>query len=139
MDVGVPDGGAVGLSVRPFEWLRVGAAATYNAIAPGGRIGVTLDPLPGPLGLTLTAEGGHCWSGSVPGVSSISAVTYSYANLHAGLEMGNRSSFRFFLHGGVSYVDAQLAPAARAGMKVAEVSYAGFVAPTLKIGFAQHF
>ena len=106
MDVGLPDGAALGLVVRPrFDWLRIGGAVTHNGIAPGFRLGVTIDPIDFPIAPTLTIEGGHYWQGTLPTVQNSPTVGYNYANIHLGLEIGNRANFRFFLRGGVSYVD----------------------------------
>jgi hypothetical protein len=139
MDVGVPDGAGLGLSVRPVEWLRVGASVTHNLMAPGARVGITLDPIPGPVGITLTVEGGHSWSGTVPGVQGSPAVAYDYANFHAGLEFGNRSSFRFFLHGGASWLDMSASASQSVLSGLSNLSYRGWIAPSAKLGFSLHF
>jgi hypothetical protein len=140
VDAGVPDGAAFGLSARPQDWLRLGASATHNGMAPGVRLSVTLDPIPAPVGLTLTIEGGHSWSGTVPGAKSAPSIGYNYANFHAGLEFGNRSSFRFFLHGGVSWLDLSGAAAqnatGRSASGLASLSYSGWIAPSAKLGFS---
>jgi hypothetical protein len=139
MDVGVPDGAGLGLSVRPVDWLRVGAAVTHNTMAPGARVGVTLDPMRTPVGITLTVEGGHYWSGAVPGIQGAPAVAYNYANFHAGLEFGDRSSFRFFLHGGASWLDMS-ASASQSGLSgLSNLSYRGWIAPSAKLGFSLYF
>lgn len=144
MDVGVPDGAAIGLSLRPFvEWLRVTAAGTYNGMAPGARIGMTLDPIAFPIAPTFTVEGGHCWAGMVPMISDSVAVGYSYMNLHMGLEIGSQSSFRFFLRGGVSWLDVSSTGTQRADgsgtASVSDPSFSGWVAPSGKLGFTTHF
>jgi hypothetical protein len=139
MDLGVPDGAGLGLSVRPVDWLRVGAAATHNAMAPGARVGVTLDPIPAAVGVTLTIEGGHYWSGVVPGAQGSPAVAYNYANFHAGLEFGNRSSFRFFLHGGASWLDLTASAAQGSLLGLSNIAYRGWIAPSAKLGFSLSF
>jgi hypothetical protein len=139
MDVGVPDGAGLGLSVRPVDWLRVGAAVTHNTMAPGARVGVTLDPLPTPIGITLTVEGGHYWSGTVPGIQGAPAVAYNYANFHAGLEFGNRSTSRFFLHAGASWIDGSASASQLAVSSLSNLSYRGWMAPSAKLGFSLYF
>ena len=144
MDVGVPDGAALGLSVRPFvEWLRVSAAGTYNGMAPGARVGITLDPISFPIAPTLTVEGGHYWAGSVPTMNDAVAVGYNYMNFHLGLEFGSQSSFRFYLRGGVSWLDISSTinqQASGSGSPtVSDPSFSGWVAPSGKLGFATHF
>jgi hypothetical protein len=139
MDLGVPDGAGLGLSVRPVDWLRVGAAVTHNTMAPGARVGVTLDPMPTPVGITLTVEGGHYWSGTVPGIQGVPSVAYNYANFHAGLEFGDRSSFRFFLHGGASWLGMSASASQSALSGLSNLSYRGWMAPSAKLGFSLHF
>jgi hypothetical protein len=142
MDLGVPDGAALGLVVRPrFDWLRLGAAVTYNAMAPGARLGVTIDPIAFPIGPTLTIEGGHYWPGSVPGVKDSPSIGYNYANFHVGLETGNRATFRFFLRGGASYLDLSTAhfQSGSSSSGIGNPSYSGWLAPSGKLGFSAFF
>lgn len=144
MDVGLPDGAALGLVVRPkFDWLRLGAAVTHNGMGPGVRLGVTLDPVQYSVGPTLTVEGGHCFAGTVPGIQGSPSIGYDYANFHLGLEFGNRASFRFFIRGGASWVNMSGAQAQNSvinnGSTIMNPSYTGWVAPSAKLGFALYF
>lgn len=144
MDVGLPDGAALGLVVRPkFDWLRLGAAVTHNGMGPGVRLGVTLDPIQYAVAPTLTVEGGHCFAGTVPGIQGSPSIGYDYANFHLGLEFGNRSSFRFFIRGGASWVNMSGAQAQNTvinnGSTIMNPSYTGWVAPSAKLGFALYF
>jgi len=153
MDLGVPDGAAVGVAVRPrFDWLRLGASATYNGMAPGVRVGVTLDPFARRMAPTVTVEGGHAWDGSLAFVKGSPTVGYDYANLHVGVEVGHRETFRLFLRGGVSWVDVHTADfrttSAGAGagtgtggaeVAVRDPSFNGWVAPSAKLGFSTFF
>ncbi len=143
MDVGVPDGAALGVVMRPrFDWLRLGAAVTHNGIAPGVRLGVTIDPIAFPIAPTLTIEGGHSWAGTVPMLQGSPSIGYDYANFHLGIEVGNRASFRFFLRGGASWVDmssAQVLNARVATTGIGNPSYTGWLAPSAKLGFALYF
>jgi hypothetical protein len=143
MDVGVPDGAALGIVVRPrFDWLRLGAAVTHNGMAPGLRLGVTIDPIAFPIAPTLTIEGGHYWAGTVPGIQGSPSIGYDYANFHLGLEFGNRATFRFFLRGGASWVDMSAAQALNTTSNASSIgnpSYTGWLAPSAKLGFALYF
>jgi opacity protein-like surface antigen len=143
MDVGVPDGAALGVVMRPrFDWLRLGAAVTHNGIAPGVRLGVTIDPIAFPIAPTLTIEGGHSWAGTVPMLQGSPSIGYDYANFHLGIEVGNRASFRFFLRGGASWVDMSSAQAQNTGVAITGIgnpSYTGWLAPSAKLGFALYF
>jgi hypothetical protein len=142
MDLGVPDGAALGLVVRPrFDWLRIGAAATHNTMAPGVRLGVTVDPVVFPIAPTLTVEGGHYWEGPMPMIKNSPSIGYNYANFHLGLEVGNRATFRFFLRGGVSWLDVSTAhfQSASGSGTLGDPSYSGWLAPSGKLGFSTYF
>jgi hypothetical protein len=141
-DLGVPDGVALALEVHPgIDWVRLGAAVTYNGAAPGARIALTLDPVPWRIAPTLTAEGGRAWDGAVPGIQKGPTVGYEYANFHFGLEAGNRAAFRFYLRGGLSWIDAHSAnlSVGSGAITAQNPSFTGWVAPTAKLGFAQFF
>jgi hypothetical protein len=145
-DVGVPDGAALGLVVRPkVEWLRLGAALTHNTLAPGVRLGATLDPINFPIAPTFTVEGGHYWEGNLPFVKDSPAVSYNYANFHLGLEIGSRASFRFFLRGGVSWLDVSTAhfqdstASGSATSAIGDPTFHGWIAPSGKLGFSLYF
>lgn len=104
LDAGAPDGVALGVIVRPsLNWLRLNASGTWNYLSYGVRGGLTLDPINFPIAPTLTVEGGHFFYGTIP--SEQLQVSYDYLNLHGGLDFGKRDVIRFFIHGGVSYMN----------------------------------
>jgi hypothetical protein len=142
MDVGVPDGAALGLVIRP-DWLRIGAAVTHNGMAPGVRLGVTLDPFESAMAPTFTVEGGHYWEGRLPLIQGSPAIVYNYANFHLGLEVGSRAAFRFFLRGGASWLGVSAANFQSAGgaggSQIGNPSYSGWLAPSGKLGFSAYF
>ena len=109
-------------------------------MAPGVRVGVTVDPIAFPIAPTLTVEGGHAWEGWLVFVNDAPSVSYNYANLHLGIEMGNRATFRFFLRGGVSWLDGSTAhlDTGTSGA-IGNPSYRGWLAPTGKLGFSAYF
>jgi len=142
MDLGVPDGAALAFVVRPLvDWVRLSAAVTYNGAAPGARAGLTIDPVPFSFSPTLTAEAGHTWNGPIPGFQG-STIGYDYANFHFGIEVGRRETIRFFLRGGVSWLDFHTAGFQAGGGSASSLQnpgFAGWVAPSAKLGFAQFF
>lgn len=107
LGAGVPDGGYLGLVLRPLYFTQFEWAGTYNGIAPGMRVGLTLDPIPYAISPTITGEVGGTFSGPVPFVSNPPDVEYKYANLLLGLSMGNWRVWRFYLRGGMSWLDMQ--------------------------------
>ena len=143
-DVGAPDGATLGLVVRPyFDWVRLTGSGTYNGVAPGYRVGLTLDPMPWAAGLTLTAEHGQAFDGTVP-VSTHPTVGYDYNNLHLGLEFGQRDVWRFFIHGGPTYISGHvggfqaLVKPSDNSITLGDRTFSGWV-PSAKLGFTYYF
>jgi hypothetical protein len=144
LDIGVPDGAALSIAVRPgLDWLSVAGAVTYNGMAPGLRLGATVAPFASIVSPTLTIEGGKAWQGTVPGVSGSPSLGYTYANFHLGIDVGSRDGLRFFLRGGVSYLDmsaSNMSPSSSLGdIGITSPSYSGWLAPSGKLGIATFF
>jgi hypothetical protein len=113
-DVGVPDGAGIGVAVRPgITWARLEASYTYSVVASGVRGGVTLDPFDAIIAPTITVEGGETFNGELPGswvgLSNNPRLNYEYVNVHLGLELGRRDSWRIFIRGGATRVHAEAA------------------------------
>lgn len=104
-DIGAPDGIALGLVVRPFDWTRLTFSGTHNVMAPGFRFGATLDPIKFPVVPTATFEFGHSFEGKLPGLDNAPRFSYDYLNLQAGIEAGNRDNWRVFLRAGLSWLN----------------------------------
>jgi hypothetical protein len=143
VDVGVPDGAAIGVVVRPkLNWLRLNLSGTYNAMALGIRGGFTLDPIKFPVAPTFTLEGGHAFEGKVPGQDTIPAFSYDYLNLHGGLEFGGRDSFRFFIHAGPTFMSVHTSNFADSignvnrSISISDPTVSVRLIPTAKLGFA---
>jgi hypothetical protein len=150
LDIGLPDGGAVGLVVRPFvKWARATVSYTFNGFSSGVRGGVTFDPIKFPIAPTLTFEGGQAFEaridGSLLGFENDAFVRYSYANAHLGLELGNRDTFRFFIRAGASTIHARVrnvAPQVGEGgttVTFGEPRLQADLLGTAKLGFAMLF
>ena len=159
-DVGVPDGVTLGFIYRPIRFLRLEVAPTYNVGGFGVRGSATFVPFEFVITPTLTAEMGHYFSGDfAKGISqfthqtmdaaataALSDITYTYANLQLGLELGSHQSFIFFLRGGLSYVWGtagnlnQAVQALSGNMNVTskDADYR-FVIPSAKLGFMVFF
>lgn len=118
LDVGVPSGAAGSLVYRPVRALRVHAGGGHNLVAPGVHAGVTLAPLATVIAPTLVLDAGRFFPGDVD--EAIDRVAgdgtstgmpdrfgYDFASAHLGLEIGG-DRVSFYLHGGVSYVRADV-------------------------------
>lgn len=116
LDAGVPDGANLSLAVRPRAWVRGQVGGGYNLISKGVRAGVSLIPFG--QGPSLSFEAGRYFEGDANGLVQkvasgfsgspiLERVGYDYANAHVGLELGKRW-VTFFIHGGMSYVRAQV-------------------------------
>ncbi len=123
LDFGVPDGLGLGVLWRPAYFLRVGGAGTYNVAGFGARGTVTVQLLNFAFSPTLTLDGGHYWAGNampvlekvLPDVASnpqvasvLQKVTYDYANLQLGIEVGSTRHFMFYLRAGASYIQSTI-------------------------------
>jgi hypothetical protein len=155
VDGGVPDGATVSAVYRPFSWLRTEAGAGYNMISKGARAGLTL--LPFGAGPSATLEAGHFFDGDANGFARsiagagfedkavLQRIGYDFANAHLGLDFGTRRVV-FFIHGGMSYVRAQIhnvneqVAASSSSSSSTTVSFnqdptVRVVAPSAKLGF----
>jgi hypothetical protein len=115
-DAGLPDGANASLVYRPLRWLRVHGGGGYNMVSEGIRAGATVVPFG--MGPSATLETGHYFDGNANGVVQrfagqsfssplLQRVGYDYCNFHLGLDFGYRR-VTFFVHGGMSYVRAQV-------------------------------
>lgn len=116
-DAGLPDGLMASLAVRPVQYLRLHAGAGTNSASPGFRLGMSLLPLG--VGPSLNLEIGHYLDGDANGLvrqavaglgrfsSYVKRLNYTFANAHAGLDVG-KQDFTFFVHGGFTYLHARL-------------------------------
>ena len=144
MDIGAPDGVALGVVVKPVKVLRLNVSGTYNVLAPGVRGGMTLDPINFGIAPTLTIEGGYAAMGKIPGVSNSPQVGYTYLNLHGGLEFGKRDSWRIFLHAGPSWISLKASGVQSAidlgnDFTMSDPRATVMFNPTVKLGFVALF
>jgi len=117
VDAGIPDGATGSLVVRPFSWLRAEVGGGYNLISKSVRGGLALIPFGS--GPSATLEAGRYFEGDANGLArrfagagyednaALQRVGYDFVNAHLGLDFGQRW-FTFFIHGGMSYVRAQI-------------------------------
>jgi hypothetical protein len=116
-DAGLPDGFMGSLTIRPIEYLRLSVGAGTNTTSPGFRVGMSVLPLG--VGPSLNLEVGHYLDGDANGIvrkavgglgrfaTYVNRLNYTFANAHAGLDIG-KQDFTFFIHGGFTYLRARL-------------------------------
>ena len=116
VDAGFPEGAAVSFVYRPVPTIRLFAGPAWSVVAWGAHVGVTV--IPWHLGLSplLSLEGGRYFKAdarflarNASGIPDeieplLHDVTYDYAALHVGLELGRRDSFALSLRAGLARV-----------------------------------
>lgn len=146
IDLGVPDGLGIGIVGKPIvDWLRLGTAITYNGLAPGFRVSGSLDFFRGTVVPTLTLNLGSTLNGKVPGLNDSPSISYSYADLHLGLEAGPQDRWRLFLHAGPSFVAFrafnynQFIADKDRSVFVSDPHGTAFIFPAISIGWIKYF
>ena len=117
LDAGLPDGATASLAIRPTSWLRAELGGGYNMISKSVRGGLSLIPFG--AGPSATLEAGRFFEGNANGFARqiagasfednavLERVGYDFANAHLGLDFGSRY-VTFFIHGGMSYIRANV-------------------------------
>jgi len=143
INCGVPSGCVGELGFRPWYFLKLEVGAGYNSMAPGVIGSVVFDPIPWGLGLTLSVDAGHYWSGPAPFVNNPPSVEYSFVSPMLGLEFGNYRAWRFYVRGGVSYLDGTVSNISYGNndqsLMIGNPRAQGWAAPAAKIGFSVYF
>jgi hypothetical protein len=114
LDGSFPDGVGLSAVARPWRALRADAGLTYNVLGFGVRAGATLLPLPWPVAPLLRAEIGHAFESDASGLASsfgvrtsesllLKAVSYDYASLQVGLQLGRADRFALVVQGGLAW------------------------------------
>ncbi len=113
---GFPEGLAADVVFRPVTEVRLFAGPMWNWVGWGVQGGVTLIPWHVGVNPVLSLEGGRYFSadatflaGNAGGVPVeleplLRKVTYDYASLHVGIEIGTRDAFAITVLAGLSYV-----------------------------------
>jgi hypothetical protein len=117
VDAGIPDGVIASLVLRPSEHVRLHLGAGSNTSSPGFRGGISL--LPFGHGPSLSIDAGHYLAGEASGLvetffaglgrfsNYVGKIDYTFVNGHAGFDFA-LGDFTLFLHGGVTYLRANL-------------------------------
>jgi hypothetical protein len=116
IDAGFPEGGAVSVVYRPVPQVRLFAGPAWSVVAWGVQAGVTLVPWHLGISPVLSLEGGRYFSPDASFLARNSSgipeelepllhdVTYDYAALHVGIEIGTRDAFALSLRAGLARV-----------------------------------
>ena len=141
---GVPSGCVGEMGFRPWYWLNMQVGAGYNGMSPGVIGSLVLDPIPWGVGISLSADVGHYWSGPVPFASNPPTVEYSFADFLGGLEFGNWKAWRIFFRGGLAYINATASnfntPGSGGGnVVVGSPQLTAWAAPAFKMGVSFYF
>lgn len=111
-----PEGLGADLVFRPVSEVRLFAGPMWNYVGWGVQGGVTLIPWQMGISPLLSLEAGRYFSadatflarrsGGVPAELEplLKNVSYDYAALHAGIEIGTRDAFAFTVLAGLSYL-----------------------------------
>jgi hypothetical protein len=145
LNCGAPSGCVGEMGIRPFYFLKLEVGAGWNGMAPGVIGSVVLDPIPFGVGISLSMDAGHYWSGQVPFVNNAPSVEYSFIDPMVGLELGNFKAWRFYLRGGFSYLDVSTSNFNAVinnndkTLTVGDPKANGWIAPAAKVGFSFYF
>jgi hypothetical protein len=116
VDAGLPEGAAVSLVWRPVQQVRIFAGPAFNVVAWGAQAGVTLIPWHLGLSPVISLEGGRYFAPDATFLADNASgipeelepllhdVSYDYAALHVGLELGTRNAFALSLRVGLARV-----------------------------------
>jgi hypothetical protein len=115
-DLGVPQGLAVSAMFRALPSLRLWGGPAWNYAGFGLQAGASWAPLPWPLAPALSVEAGRYFSsdltwladdaGGVPEELAplLRDVSYGYASVHLGVELGSARGLALSLRAGLSYL-----------------------------------
>lgn len=149
-DTGLPDGIQLAFAWRPIHWARFHAGGGHNLASFGLRGGASIIPFAGWISPSVVLEGGYFFEGDLGGTMAgilgwdasdvPESISYAYANLHLGLEMGS-DDFTFYLRGGYSYIDALAIQASEVGdgIRFEEAIHVTAFSPSAKLGFVVYF
>lgn len=119
VDAGFPQGGSASAVFRPVPSVRVFAGPAWNWTGLGLQGGVAVAPWHFAVTPVLSAEVGRYFGSDVSFLADgsqgvppeiaplLEDVSYSYAAVHAGLELGSQSGIAFSLRLGLSYLSLQ--------------------------------
>jgi hypothetical protein len=115
VDAGAPEGVNVSLTWRPLAAVRLWGGPSWNYVAFGAHAGATLIPLSWIVSPILCVEAGRYFAsdltwlatraGGVPDELAplLEKVSYDYASLQLGLELGSQRGLAFSIRAGLSW------------------------------------
>ena len=119
LQIGVPEGVAASAVFRPVSAIRLWAGPAWNYVGWGLQGGATFVPWQLGVSPLLSVEGGRYFSADASFLARSSSsgvpqelepllkhVSYDYAAVHVGIEIGSRDAFAFSIRAGLAYVSA---------------------------------
>ncbi len=115
-EMGSPDILGVSVIGRPIRWLRLMLGLGTDTAAVGIHGGFTVVPLDFKVSPSFTLEGGRMFDGGSNFITehlsvksfTVQRLSYDYANIHLGVEVGAPNRCLFYLHAGVSYMTMEV-------------------------------
>jgi hypothetical protein len=114
--LGVPQGATISAAYRPVPMIRLFAGPAWNYLGFGIQGGLSVAPWRLAVTPVLTVEGGRYFGANASFLASggqgvppelkplLKDMSYAYAAVHAGIEIGNPEGFAFALDLGLGYV-----------------------------------
>jgi hypothetical protein len=116
LDLGAPEGAALGLLFRPVPAFRLWGGPAWNYVGWGFQGGLALVPFQWAIAPTLSLEAGRYFDADVTRFVNegsgapaevmplLRRVGFTYAAVLAGIEIGSQRGFAFSLRAGVSRI-----------------------------------
>jgi hypothetical protein len=159
LDANLPETMGWSAVFRPSPRLRLQMGGAHNGLRLGGRVAVTLRPLPSGASPSVSFELGHAFACGAMALNrrlsdssqmpspTMDRVGYSYASVHLGFEAGAPGRYMFFARGGMSWMQLDvpnleaLAEPFLANLSALEVRGGRFLSarPSARLGLIVYF
>lgn len=116
LEAGLPEGATISAAYRPVPSLRLFAGPAWNYVGVGLHGGIAIAPWHLAATPVLTVEAGRYFGADVSFVtkggqgippelaSLLKDMTYTYAAVHAGIELGSQNGLSFAIDLGLGYI-----------------------------------
>jgi hypothetical protein len=116
LEAGLPEGATLSAAYRPVPSLRLFAGPAWNYVGFGVQGGIAIAPWHLAATPVVTVEAGRYFGADVSFVTKggqgippemaplLKDMTYTYAAIHAGIELGSQNGFSFAIDVGLGYI-----------------------------------